>query len=125
VTAVLPLGIVHHVALRVADVARSLAFYGGVLGLRERRRLEAPDGSLRSAWLDAGAVVLMLERQLRGAGADRGSGHVLAFAVRDLQHWETRLAAAGVPILDRTEHTLYVRDPDGHRVGFSDLAFQG
>ena len=34
----------HHVALRVADPERSLAFYSGVLGLSEARRLIDDDG---------------------------------------------------------------------------------
>ena len=118
-----PAGSVHHVALRVADVERSLGFYSGLLGLRERRRFQETGGSLRSAWLEAGPVVLMLEGRLRGVGPDSGSGHLLALAVSDLPAWEARLAAAGVAVEDRTEHTLYVRDPDGHRVGLSDFAF--
>jgi hypothetical protein len=61
----------------------------------------------------------MLERSLRGAGPAQGSGHVLAFEAGDLRLWEERLAAAGVPIDDRTEATLFIRDPDGHRVGLS------
>jgi glyoxylase I family protein len=109
----------HHIALRVADVERALAFYAGVLGLTERRRFEEPDGRLRSVWLQAGTLVLMLEQRLRGAGPEAGSGHVLAFAVGELASWEARLAAAGVAIDDRTAHTLFVRDPDGHRVGLS------
>jgi hypothetical protein len=39
--------------------------------------------------------------------------------VDDLAAWEARLARAGIPIVDRTAHTLYVHDPDGHRVGLS------
>jgi diguanylate cyclase (GGDEF)-like protein len=115
-------GSVHHVALRVADVGRSLAFYGGLLGLRELRTFLEADGSLRSAWLEAGPVVLMLEGRLRGVGPEAGSGHLLALAISDLPAWRSRLAEAGVAVEDRTEHTLYVRDPDGHRVGLSDFA---
>jgi hypothetical protein len=71
-------------------------------------------------WLEAGGALLMLERALRGEGAAAGSGHLLSFAVDDLALWERRLSEAGIPIDDRTAHTLYVRDPDGHRVGLSD-----
>ena len=110
---------VHHLALRVADPERSAGFYSGLLGLAERRRLAAEDGSLRAIWLEAGGVLLMLERRLRGAGAEAGSGHLLAFAVDDLPAWEARLLVAGVAVEDRTAHTLFVRDPDGHRVGLS------
>jgi catechol 2,3-dioxygenase-like lactoylglutathione lyase family enzyme len=112
----------HHLALRVADLERSRAFYGDLLGLPVLRRLEA-NGVLKALWLCAGELVLMLERQLRGAGPEAGSGHLLAFAVDDLPAWEARLAAAGVAIDDRTTSTLYVRDPDGHRVGFSVYRF--
>lgn len=108
----------HHLALRVADCERSLAFYSGLLGLPEVRRLDE-GGALRAVWLRAGDVVIMLEKSLRGAGPEAGSGHVLAFAAGALGRWEKRLAAAGVPIDDRTTETLFVRDPDGHRVGLS------
>lgn len=103
----------HHVALRVADCERSAAFYSGLLGLLEVRR----SGS--AVWLRLGGGILMLEQRLRGAGPEAGSGHLLALAVDDLPAWEARLAQAGVAIVDRTEHTLYVQDPDGHRVGLS------
>jgi catechol 2,3-dioxygenase-like lactoylglutathione lyase family enzyme len=109
---------VHHLALRVADCERSLDFYGRLLGLPEARRA-SEGGVLRAVWLRAGGVVLMLERSLRGAGAAAGSGHLLALAVDDLAAWERRLAEAGVVVDDRTAHTLYVRDPDGHRVGLT------
>ena len=108
---------IHHVALRVADPARSLAFYGGVLGLTETRRFDE-GGRVRSIWMSVGGAVVMLEREIKGGGSE-GSGHVLVFAVSDLAVWESRLAAAGVAIADRTAATLYVIDPDGHRVGLS------
>jgi catechol 2,3-dioxygenase-like lactoylglutathione lyase family enzyme len=105
---------IHHVALRVQDLEAAREFYGGLLGLPELKR----DGA-RSVWLRAGDAVLMLEQNLRGKGPDEGSGHVLALAVDDLGSWEEKLALAGIPIEDRTEHTLFFRDPDGHRVGLS------
>ena len=115
---------IHHLALLSADCQRSLAFYGGLLRLAEQNRQLHDDGTLRSVWLDAGGIVLMIERALRGrpAGAD-GSQHLLCFAVDDLAVWETRLVQAGVSIEDRTPHTLYVSDPDGHRVGLSVYRF--
>ena len=41
----------------------------------------------------------MLERSLRGKGAEEGSGHVLAFAADDLEIWEEKLAAAAPPFV--------------------------
>jgi glyoxylase I family protein len=117
--------VIHHLALRVADVERSRAFYSDLLGLRELRRFEDAGGGLRSVWLSAVPAVLMLETQLKGAGPEGGSGtgHVLALAVHSLHEWEERLKAAGVTIEDRTAYTLYLRDPDGHRVGLSVYRF--
>lgn len=115
----------HHLALRVADLERAAAFYTGVLGLAELRRHVDDGGGLRAVWLDlagdrdGGGPILMLERALRGRGADAGSAHVLAVAVADLEEAAARLDAAGVAIDDRTAFTLFVRDPDGHRVGLS------
>jgi hypothetical protein len=116
---------IHHVALRVADVDRAAAFYTGVFGLPVVRRQEDAAGP-RSAWLDAGGTVLMLERRLAGTGSETGSAHLLALDARSpdaaldpFAVWESRLADAGVPVDDRTPHTLYCRDPDGHRVGLS------
>jgi catechol 2,3-dioxygenase-like lactoylglutathione lyase family enzyme len=113
---------IHHLALRVADVVRSRDFYSDVLGLRELRRSHA-GGMLRSIWLSAGASVLMLERGLACGGSETGSGHLLAFAVDDLDAWQARLEAAGVVIDSRGSATLYFRDPDGHRVGLSVYPF--
>ena len=112
---------IHHLALRVHDPERTAAFYAGLLGLPERRRFEEA-GALRSIWLNAGGTVLMLERALKGPGPETGSAHVIAFAVDDLAAWEARLDHAGVAVTDRTPHTLYVSDPDGHRVGLTVFA---
>jgi catechol 2,3-dioxygenase-like lactoylglutathione lyase family enzyme len=77
---------------------------------------------VRSIWVRIGDAVLMLERAIK-AGPSEGSGHVLVLAVADLALWEDRLAAAGVTIADRTPSTLYILDPDGHRVGLSVFDF--
>lgn len=114
---------IHHLALRVKDVERARAFYSGLLGLRELRRFEEETGALLSVWLAAGPTVLMLERHLKGPGPEAGSGHVLALAVDSLHEWEERLRAARVAVEDRTAYTLYLRDPDGHRVGLSVYRF--
>jgi catechol 2,3-dioxygenase-like lactoylglutathione lyase family enzyme len=107
----------HHLALRVADVARAARFYQEVLGLACVR-----EGALRSIWLDLGGPVLMLELALRGVGPDSGSAHVLVLTVDSLETAADRLARAGVQIVDRTSYTLFFADPDGHRVGVSVFA---
>jgi catechol 2,3-dioxygenase-like lactoylglutathione lyase family enzyme len=116
----------HHLALRVADPDLSARFYGGVLGLRELSRHLDADGSPRAVWLAlGGAAVLMLERSLLPPGPTSGSAHVLVLAVDELSVVAARLAAAGVAIVERTAFTVYLHDPDGHRVGLSTFRFVG
>ena len=109
---------IHHVAIRVADPLASLAFYSGILGLPEVRRLDEK-GRVRSIWVRAGDSVLMLERELKGSGPGSGSGHVLVLEVEDLEDWVARLEGAGNRVIDRTASTIFVADPDGHRVGLT------
>jgi glyoxylase I family protein len=109
---------IHHVAIRVADPVASLAFYSGVLGLPEVRRTQE-EGLVRSIWVRAGDAVLMLEREIKGTGHGAGTGHVLALEVESLEDWEGILQLAGQRVVERTASTLYVADPDGHRVGLS------
>jgi catechol 2,3-dioxygenase-like lactoylglutathione lyase family enzyme len=113
---------VHHIALRVRDCEVAARFYEKAFGLRELRRVEA-EGGLRAVWLGAGAIVLMLERSLRGPGASEGSGHVLIFEAESLEEAERRFVALGIEVKDRTASTLYVSDPDGHRAGVSVFDF--
>jgi protein-L-isoaspartate(D-aspartate) O-methyltransferase len=47
--------------------------------------------------------------------------HLFALRIspRERQAWEEKLRAAGVEIVHRSRWTLYVRDPDGNRIGLS------
>lgn len=120
---------VHHVALKAADPERVAAFYRDVLGLGELARHPMPDAPerLRSVWLACGAAILMVERAgveapALDAFADDPPGlHLLALRIERAQAaaFRERLAAAGVPVAHATEWTLYVRDPEGNRVGLS------
>ncbi len=122
-------GGVHHVAIGVRDLAASEAFYTGVLGLPVVRRWPAAGGvGERAVWLDLGrGAFLALERVAgeapAGAGAPRRTDGYLMIALAIAREaraaWEARLAAAGVAVVHRTDHTLYVADPEGNRVGLS------
>ena len=120
----------HHVAVQVRDLGAAEAFYTGVLGLAVTKRWPAGDGTERSLWLDVGSgSFLALERA--DANADPPSeqpfydGHAgwhlvaLTIDVSARDEWERRLAAAGVTVVHRTDFTIYVRDPDGNRIGLS------
>lgn len=108
---------VHHLALRTRELARLEAFYSSVLGLAVTKR----DGE-RSLWLDAGGTIVMLERADEGEPAiAAGTKEMIAFAIDPEKRafYMGRLEAAGVAVEASTSFTLYVRDPDGRRVGLS------
>ena len=117
---------VHHVAVKVADLRRAEAFYVTVLGLPVLKRWSASDGKVeRSLWLDMGeGAFLAIERADGNADvkAEGESGlHLLALAIsrNEREVWQARLAQAGFPVYHRTDYTLYVRDPEGNRIGLS------
>jgi catechol 2,3-dioxygenase-like lactoylglutathione lyase family enzyme len=108
---------IHHVAFRTDDLAALEHFYSVVLDLPVVKRQAD-----RSVWLDAGGTIVMLETCGDGEPAvPDGSMELVAFAIapEDRVHVATRLSAAGLVIEARTAYTLYVRDPDGRRVGLS------
>jgi glyoxylase I family protein len=120
----------HHLAIQVRDLGVVERFYVETLGLAVLRRWPSRDGAgERSVWLDAGdGAFLALERVTDGptthedpARATRPGLHLIAIAIartaRDA--WLARLADTGVAVEARTAFTLYVRDPEGNRVGLS------
>ncbi len=124
----------HHLAIQVRDLPLCERFYGETLGLRVLRRWPATDGSRddRSVWMtmDEGEspAFLALERVAAGptatedvARATRPGLHLIALRIERAARatWEQKLAAAGAPVESRTSFTLYVRDPEGNRVGLS------
>jgi glyoxylase I family protein len=124
-------GGVHHVAIQVRDLAAMAAFYESVLGLPVLRRWPAADGvGDRSIWIDLGGGAFLALEALPGGGAPAPSAswqspspgfHLVALTIPRAARaaWEARLTAAGVAIAHRTAYTLYVRDPEGNRVGLS------
>ena len=119
---------VHHVAVKVVDLARAERFYVRVLGLSVLKRWPGrpgDDGRDRSLWLDlAGGGFLALERADRTgeAKSEDGAGiHLLALQIRrrDRDVWIAALADVGHPIYQHTDFTIYVRDPEGNRIGLS------
>jgi len=115
-------GGVHHLAILVRDLPRVEAFYRELLGLPVVRR----DGE-RSVWLDLGRdAFLALERapspSTTSAAPDEAPGlHLLALRIGRAERaaWEARFQEARVGVYRRTAFTIYVRDPEGNRVGLS------
>lgn len=117
-------GRLHHVAVVVADVARSEQFYVDLLGLTVRARHIDDEGRLRATWLDLGDAFLALERgdPARPPRHDEAPGwHCVALSIEPDQRepLRGRLEAAGVPIERESPFSMYVRDPDGTLVAFS------
>lgn len=114
---------VHHVALEVTDLAAAERFYAVTLGLPVLRRWPSPDGQDRSVWLDLGdGSFLALERTPAPRPSDDGPGwHLVALRIRrdDRTSWVERLAGAGFALERQSPYTIYVRDPEGNRVGLS------
>lgn len=110
---------IHHLAFRTRDLARLEDFYGRVLGLRVTKR-----DAERSVWLDAGGAIVMLERcepDKHEPAIDRASLELTCFALEpsDFAAITKRLDDAGVAVEAETAFTIYLRDPDGRRVGLS------
>jgi catechol 2,3-dioxygenase-like lactoylglutathione lyase family enzyme len=115
----------HHLAIQVNDLPRAERFYCDVLGLAVQKRWAWDDGrpGERSLWLSLEPGFLALEacdqpapsREFRDPKAGL---HLIAIGIRasDRAAWEARL---GVAIVHRTKFTLYVRDPEGNRIGLS------
>jgi len=110
----------HHLAIKTRDVLGLVEFYAAVLGLEEERRFTDERG-LRSVWLALPPGRLMIERAERAdvpALEDRPGLHLLALRIEELEPWRRHL---GARVEHETKYTLYVRDPDGNRVGLSTL----
>jgi catechol 2,3-dioxygenase-like lactoylglutathione lyase family enzyme len=117
---------VHHLAIQCADLERCERFYREVLGLEVKQRWPGDDGRDRSVWLELGGAFLALERSSRPPSPrpwrDPEAGlHLLALRIEAGQRAavEARLASAGVEVVERTRWTLYLRDPEGNRIGLS------
>lgn len=120
----------HHLAIRVRDLPGAERFYRDVLGLAVLRRWPARDGgpAERSVWLDVGDGGFLAIEVVAGGPTEseedrdaRPGLHLVALRIERAARarWEHHLAAAGVPVEARTPFTLYVRDPEGNRVGLS------
>ena len=140
---------VHHFALTVSDMERSLAFYRDHFGLEllSDREVDGdyvevitgiPGAHIRIVHLRAYGAQLELLQYLAPVGAstaralpDAGSAHV-CFVSDDLERDAERLRSAGVvfrsPIVETTSGPnrggkgIYVQDPDGNAVEVVELA---
>ncbi len=117
---------IDHVVLWVADMDRALAFYCGVLGCREERRL----GEIGLVQLRAGAALIdLLDRSKQadaGGNSDDDNMDHLALRLDDFNAAAIarHLHRHGVAVGDVAERygakgtgpSIYIRDPDGNSI---------
>jgi catechol 2,3-dioxygenase-like lactoylglutathione lyase family enzyme len=108
---------IHHLALRAGSVDVTAAFYREVFGLAVVR-----DERPRSLWLGlADGSVLMIEARCAGEpGIPLASCELFALRVFSARKEAIKTLARARGCFDgETEHTVYLRDPDGRRVAAS------
>ena len=101
-----------HTMLRVGDLDRSVDFYTRVLGMKELRRTDVPDGKYTLAFVGYGDE----------SSAGNAFGH-LAIGVTDVAEAceKVRLAGGTVareagPVKFGTTIIAFVEDPDGYKI---------
>ena len=117
----------HHLAIQVRDLEKTEAFYVAVLGLAVKARHAHSDGTARSVWLELpGGGFLALERvegevPVKPFRDDRPGLHLLALRIprADRAAVVRELHARGIAVEHETRWTVYVRDPEGNRIGLS------
>ena len=111
-----------HVVLRVADIDRTIAFYCGVLGCREERRVE----SIGLVQLRAGDALIDLIPAGNPPGSASGNMDHLALRIEpfDADALSAYLSGNGIAVGELADRygaegpgpSLYIEDPDGNTV---------
>jgi glyoxylase I family protein len=109
----------HHASFPVTDLARSMDFYGRVLGLEQ---IERPPLPFPGAWYRAGACEVHLIVPFEGTDIGRPAGTLnplavhTAFAISDYAAVRERFAREQIEVLELGAEVgqMWVRDPDGN-----------
>jgi lactoylglutathione lyase len=117
-----------HTMLRVRDLEASVKFYTGLLGMKELRRTEVPDGKYTLVFVGYGDepdhTVLELTYNWGKDDYELGTafGH-LALGVPDIYATCDQLRQAGVkisrepgPVKFGTTVIAFIDDPDGYKI---------
>ncbi len=106
------------VELTVSDLARSLEYWQGSIGLRVLEQ----DGGTASLGADSELIRLVEEPGARSARGYAGLYHVALLVPerRDLARWLAHAAQAQTPLEGLSDHAvseaIYLRDPDQHGI---------
>ena len=120
-----------HVALKVHDLERSLAFYRDKLGFPEMMRIDKPEGGIWLVYLritDYQFVEIFPGAEHARAPGWNGNAitHV-CLTVDDLDAVVDRVVAAGIPLLIEKKTAVdgnkqaWIEDPDGNRIEFMQI----
>ena len=119
-----------HTMLRVGDLQRSIDFYTNVLGMKELRRKDYPDGRFTLAFVgygdEADHTVIELTHNWDTKSYDLGNGFGhLAIAVGDAYKACEDVKAKGGkvtrpagPMKHGGSVIAFVEDPDGYKIEF-------
>ena len=118
-----------HTMLRVKDLDRSVEFYTKLLGMKELRRREVPDGKYTLSFVGYGdetssAVVELTYNWDQKDGYDIGTGfgHLAVGlpdvykACEDLRKGGAKITREPGPVKFGTTVIAFVEDPDGYKV---------
>jgi glyoxalase family protein len=127
----------HHITAIGADIERTHAFFGDLLGMRRVKMTSNFDDPDSAHWYwgvgegRPGTVITYFERdpaQESRVRMGRGQTHHFALAVPDEEtqlEWREKLLQAGLrvsPVMDRVYFkSIYTNDPDGHIVELATL----
>jgi lactoylglutathione lyase len=117
-----------HTMIRVNDLEESIGFYTKLLGMKELRRTDVPDGKYTLAFVGYGGekdhTVLELTYNYGTDHYDQGTafGH-LALGVADIKATVETLRAAGAkisrepgPVKFGTTVIAFIEDPNGYKI---------
>ena len=114
-----------HTMIRVGDLDRSVKFYTDVLGMKETRRRDVPDGKYTLVFVgfgDGPEVELTYNYGVDRYEQGSAFGH-LAISVPDAYAACDRIKAAGGkvtreagPVKHGTTVIAFVEDPDGYKI---------
>ena len=119
-----------HTMIRVGDLQRSIDFYTNVLGMKELRRKDYPDGRFTLAFVgygdEADHTVIELTHNWDTTTYDLGNGFGhLAIAVSDAYKACEEVKAKGGkvtrpagPMKHGGSVIAFVEDPDGYKIEF-------
>lgn len=118
---------IHHTAFLCSDLARSRAFYEGLLGLRPDDK--RPVMSFEGVWYDVaqGQQIHLMQLPDPESGllrpAHGGRDRHVAFTVSDMAALIIRLDGAGVPytLSQSGRRALFCRDPDQNALEFVEV----